>query len=51
MAKWQGTIEAAQPDVERVLAEEYEEAALRKAEMEVNKAAVRAYAHACDWAC
>jgi hypothetical protein len=40
MAKWQGTIEAAEPDVERVLAEEHEEAALRRAEMEANKAAV-----------
>jgi hypothetical protein len=41
MAKWQGTIEAAEPDVERILAEEHEEAALRRAEMEANKAAVR----------
>jgi hypothetical protein len=40
MAKWQGTIEAAEPDVERVLAEEHEEAALRRAAMEANKAAV-----------
>ncbi|KAF6261994.1 P-loop containing nucleoside triphosphate hydrolase protein [Scenedesmus sp. NREL 46B-D3] len=39
MAKWQGTIEAAEPDVERVLSEEHEEAALRRAEMEANKAA------------
>lgn len=41
MARWQATIEAAEPDVERVLAEEHEEAAIRRAEMEANKAAVR----------
>lgn len=39
MARWQATIEAAEPDVERVLAEEHEEAAIRRAEMEANKAA------------
>eukprot|EP00879_Flechtneria_rotunda_P032432 GHRR01035638.1.p1 GENE.GHRR01035638.1~~GHRR01035638.1.p1 ORF type:complete len:353 (+),score=125.53 GHRR01035638.1:1004-2062(+) len=37
--RWQGTIEAAESDVLRILSEEREEAALRRAEMEANKAA------------
>jgi len=41
IGKWQALVEAAEPDVGRVLAEEREEAALRRAEMEANKASVR----------
>lgn len=44
VSRWQARVEAAEPDVERVLGEEREEAALRKAEMEANKAAVRCWA-------
>lgn len=40
VSRWQTKIEAVEPDVQRVLAEEREETALRKAEMEANKAQV-----------
>jgi ATP-dependent RNA helicase DDX27 len=41
VAQWQASVEAAEADVARVLAEEREEAALRRAEMEASKASVR----------
>lgn len=44
VARWQAKLEAVEPDVSRVLSEEGEETALRKAEMEANKAQVR---HVC----
>lgn len=37
---WQAKLESVEPDVQRVMAEEREETALRKAEMEANKAQV-----------
>jgi hypothetical protein len=40
VARWQAKLEAVEPDVQRVMAEEREETALRKAEMEANKAQV-----------
>ncbi len=40
MQQWQAKLESVEPDVARVLAEEREETALRKAEMEANKAQV-----------
>jgi hypothetical protein len=38
--QWQAKAESVEPDVQRVMAEEREETALRKAEMEANKAHV-----------
>lgn len=38
--QWQAKVESVEPDVQRVMAEEREETALRKAEMEANKAHV-----------
>jgi hypothetical protein len=38
---WQAKLESVEPDVQHVMADEREETALRKAEMEANKASVR----------
>lgn len=40
VTRWQAKLESVEPDVQRVMAEEREETALRKAEMEANKAQV-----------
>lgn len=40
ISRWEAKIESVEPELQRVQAEEREEAALRKAEMEVNKAQV-----------
>lgn len=40
VAQWQAKLESVEPDVQRVMADEREETALRKAEMEANKASV-----------
>lgn len=40
ISRWQAKLESVEGDVQRVMAEEREETALRKAEMEANKAQV-----------
>jgi hypothetical protein len=40
VSQWQAKLESVEPDVQRVMADEREETALRKAEMEANKAQV-----------